>query len=72
MNSKMLIITFVFAFLSMGLTFQPTITVAQTSGDNNTGANTSGVNLTTTGTNMTTGDNNTGANTSGVNLTTTD
>jgi ribose/xylose/arabinose/galactoside ABC-type transport system permease subunit len=71
MNSKILIITFVFAFLSMGLTFQPTRTMAQT-GDNNTGANTSGVNITTTGTNMMTGDNNTGANTSGVNLTTTD
>jgi hypothetical protein len=71
MNSKMLIITFVFAFLSMGLTFQPTITMAQTSGDNNTGANTSGVNITTTGTNMMAG-NNTGANTSGVNITTTD
>jgi hypothetical protein len=38
---------------------------------NNTGANTSGVNITTTGTNMMAG-NNTGANTSGVNITTTD
>jgi hypothetical protein len=38
-------------------------------GDNNTGANTSGVNVTTTGTNMMAGDNNTGANTSGVNVT---
>jgi hypothetical protein len=70
MNSKMLIITLVFAFLSMWLTLQPKITMAQTSGSN-TGANTSGVNVTTTGTNMMAGDNNTGANTSGVNVTTT-
>ena len=67
MNSRMLIITLVFAFLSMWLTLQPTITMAQSSGSN-TGANTSGVNV-TTGTNIMAGDNNTGANTSGVNVT---
>jgi hypothetical protein len=66
MNSKMLIITIVFALLSMWLTFQPMITMAQPPGPN-TGANTSGVNITTTGTNMTGG----GLNTSGVNITTT-
>jgi hypothetical protein len=68
MNSKSLIITLVFAFLSIWLTYQPMITMAQPAGPN-TGASTSGVNLTTTGTNMTAGGG--GTNTSGVNLTTT-
>jgi hypothetical protein len=69
MNSKMLIITMVFALLSTWLTFQPMITMAQPAGPN-TGANTSGVNITTAGTNITGGGG--GLNTSGVNITTAD
>jgi hypothetical protein len=69
MNSKMLIITIVFALLSMWLTFQPMITMAQPAGLNG-GINTSGINITTAGTNMTGGGG--GINTSGINITTAD
>src|SRR5213593_652651 len=68
MNSKMLIITIVFALLSMWLTFQPMITMAQPAGLNG-GINTSGINITTAGTNMTGGGGG-GINTSGINITT--
>jgi len=63
----MLIITIVFALLSMWLTFQPMTTMAQPAGLN-TGVNTSGINITTAGTNMTGGGG--GINTSGINITT--
>ena len=65
MNSKWLIITLVLAFLSVWLTYQPTITMSQPAGPN-TGANTSGVNMSTSDTNATGG----GSSTSGVNMTT--
>ena len=67
MISNKQIIILVFAFLSVWLTYQVTITMAQPTPD--TGANTSGINMTTSGSNMTSP--NTGANTSGSGVNTT-
>ena len=54
-----------FALLAVSLTYQSTITTAQPAP--NTGANTSGINMTTSSDNTTSP--NTGANTSGINMT---
>ncbi len=65
MTSNKQIMGLVIAFLSVWLTYQVTITMAQPAP--NTGANTSGINMTASGSNMTSP--NTGANTSGINMT---
>ena len=67
MASNKQIIGLVIAFLSVSLTYLVAMTMAQPAP--NTGANTSGINMTTSGSNMTSP--NWGGNTSGVGVNTT-